>query len=78
MGKGQVLEFDYISNLRSKYFECSWIDLQIKNQMEETIEKVFDIEGISIIKRDDRVRLEISKKLIKKSELFETLIKIRE
>jgi hypothetical protein len=46
--------------------------------MEETIEKVFEMEGISIIKRDDRVRLEISKKLIKKSELFETLIKIRE
>ncbi len=46
--------------------------------MEETIEKVFEIEGISITKRDDRVRLEISKKHIKKSELFETLIKIRE
>lgn len=57
MGKGQVLEFDYISNLRSKYFECSWVDLQIKSQMQETIQKIFDIEGIRVIIKDDRVRL---------------------
>lgn len=70
MGKGEVLEFDYISSLRSKYFECSWVDLEIKNQMQEIIEKMFDIEGITVIRKDDRVRLEISKKHIKKSQLF--------
>ena len=69
-GKGGVLEFDYISSLRSKYFECSWVDLEIKSQMEETIEKMFDTEGITVMRKDDRVRLEISKKHIKKSHLF--------
>ena len=29
MGKGKVLEYDYISRLKSKYFSCCWIDVRV-------------------------------------------------
>lgn len=29
MGKGKVLEFDFISKLKNKYFNCCWVDLKV-------------------------------------------------
>jgi ABC-type multidrug transport system ATPase subunit len=29
MSKGAVIEFDYISRLKSKYFNCCWVDVRL-------------------------------------------------
>ena len=29
MSKGKMLEFEYISALRSKHFDCCWVDIEM-------------------------------------------------
>lgn len=46
MGKGRVLEFDYIGKMRSRHFDCCWVQIHLKEESQEIAIKSLVKEGI--------------------------------
>lgn len=81
MSKGKILEFDYISALRSRHFDCCWVEIEMAESDEQNYQETatsFVKEGVSECGEGNRRKLEVSKQKIRKSEFLSGLIDSKE
>jgi ABC-type multidrug transport system ATPase subunit len=83
MGKGKVLEFDFISKLKSKYFSCCWVTFRIaqgqdEEQAKEIIRGQLLREGIKETSSERALlTVEIEKQTVLLSEVLGIVQKLK-
>lgn len=72
-----MLEFEYISALRSKHFDCCWVEIEMAESDEKHYQEIttsFVKEGVSESGVGNKRKLEVSKQKIRKSEFLLELV----
>jgi ABC-type multidrug transport system ATPase subunit len=79
MSRGKVLEFDLVGKMRSRHFDCCWVQVELQQEqgwsgVREEVER----EGVAVSGEGTMMRLQIDKKMIRKSYLLRQMIALKE
>lgn len=78
MSKGKVLEFDLIGKMRSRHFDCCWVQLELQEEVWPRVREEVQREGVDVSGEGTMMRLQVDKKVIRKSDLLRQMISLKE